>query len=269
MRTKKEIIDGWFVFLGLRSRPIAVKMVRTEEEIPAEAIRPMRDLGHHLSLCQVFSKCRRQGQCFFMGLQDHWCVEPVIGFGYGEPPEYFMSGANRYPASASTMEAGAKWARNMPKLEAGKYLGILCAPWETANFEPDTILIYCDPAQLTHLMISVNWIEGDDVYSQISGHSACVYAVVPAIQKNEFYVTVPCIGDRKRASAQDNEMIFSCPPDKAEALLDGLCSSAGTQVGFPIQYDLLPEYALSPAYHRIGKEMGIVYKEDTPIYIPK
>ena len=62
MNTKQEIINGLVQFLGLRSKPIAVKMVCSEEEIPAEAIRPMRDLGHHLSLCQVFSKCRRQGQ---------------------------------------------------------------------------------------------------------------------------------------------------------------------------------------------------------------
>lgn len=261
MQSKHEIIEDLSRFLGLRSKPIAVKLLKSEEEIPENAIRPIKDLGKHMSLCQAFSRARRQGATTAMLLQDHWCVEPVIGFGYGEPPEYFLSGANRYPASASSLEAGSRWAHNMPKLPAGKYIGILCGPWDAAEFEPDTILIYCDPAQLTHLMISVNWINGDDVVSQISGHSACVYSVVPSILQHQFYVTVPCIGDRKRAGAQDNEMIFTCPPDQAEALLQGLHVTSATQVGFPIQYDLALEYPLAPAYRKIGQMMGIEYKD--------
>ena len=120
-------------------------------------------------------------------------------------------------------------------------------------------MMYCDPAQLTHLLISVNWIDGSDVYSQLSGHSACVYAVVPAMLKHDFYISVPCIGDRKHGMAQENEMIFTFTPDKAEALLDGLCTTAKTQVGFPIKYDVTAEYKLLPAYKKIGAMLGIDY----------
>ncbi|MGI5962955.1 MAG: DUF169 domain-containing protein [Lawsonibacter sp.] len=259
MSEQKEVCQKLVSWLALRSRPIAVRMLRSVDEIPANAIQPKRDLGHHLSLCQALSHARRQGETIAMLLQDHWCVEPVIGLGYGEPPEYFLSGANRYPASASSLEAGKRWADNLPKFEPGKYAGVLCGPWESAEFEPDVIILYVDPAQLTHLMISVNWIDGSDVYSQLSGHSACVYAIVPPMLKHDFYVAVPCIGDRKRAAAQDNELIFSFPPDKAQALLDGLCTTASSQVGFPILHDVAPEYPLAPAYKKIGELMGIEY----------
>lgn len=181
MSTKLEICENLNRFLGLRSHLIAVRMIRSEDEIPSNAVRPLRDTGHHLSMCQAFSRVRRQGETIAMLHQDNWCVEPVIGFGYTEVPEFFLSGANRYPESASSLEAGSRWATNMPKLEPKKYLGVLAAPWETAEFEPDVVIMYCDPAQLTHLLISVNWIDGSDVYSQLSGHSACVYAVVPAL----------------------------------------------------------------------------------------
>ena len=247
-------------FLGLRSRPIAVRMLRSEEEIPEGAERPARDLGHRLSLCQAFSRARRQGITTAMLLEVHWCAEPVIGYGYGEPPEFFLSGGNRYPASAGTPEAGARWARNMPKLKAGEYAGILCGPWGSAAFDPDAIIIYCDPAQLTQLMISVNWIDGDDAVSRISGHAACVYAAVPTILDGAFHVAVPCIGDRKRAGAQDNEMIFTCPPAKAEALMEGFRRISSKQVGFPIQQDVSFEYPLAPAYKKIGEMMGIRYE---------
>ena len=259
MSVQNEVCQKLVSFLSLRSKPIAVRMLCSESEIPDNAIRPMRDLNHHLSLCQAFSRVRRQGQTYALLLQDHWCVEPVVGLGYGEPPEYFLSGANRYPASASSLEAGSVWAKNMPKFEPGKYVGILAAPWESADFEPDTIIMYCDPAQLTHLLISVNWIDGRDVYSQLSGHSACVYAVVPSVLNQDFFVTVPCIGDRKRAAAQDYEMIFSFAPHQAQPLLDGLITTSTTQVGFPIQHDVAPEYPLAPAYKTIGEMMGIQY----------
>ncbi len=259
MRTKQEICEGLGRFLGLRSHLIAVKILKEGDEIPENAEQPLRDTGRHLSLCQMFSYVRRQGKTMVLQHKDNWCVEPVIGSGYTEVPEYFLTGANRYPESASSLEAGAKWAKNMPKLPPNTTKGILAAPWETCDFEPDVVLMYCDPAQLTHLLISVNWIDGSDVYSQLSGHSACVYSVVPAILQHDFYISVPCIGDRKHGVAQDNEMIFSFPPEKADALLDGLCTTAATQVGFPIKYDISPEYGLRPAYKKIGAMLGIDY----------
>jgi len=259
MRTKEEICENLHRFLGLRSYLIAVKILKDASEVPADAEQPLRDTGKHLSMCQMFSYVRRQGKKMVMLHKDNWCVEPVIGFGYTEVPEYFLTGANRYPESASSLEAGAKWAKNMPKFDPNTTYGVLAAPWETCDFEPDTILMYCDPAQLTHLIISVNWIDGSDVYSQLSGHSACVYAVVPAVKSQDFYISVPCIGDRKHGVAQDSEMIFSFPPSKAEALLDGLCITAKTQVGFPIKYDIAPEYKLLPAYKKIGEMLGLEY----------
>lgn len=256
---KREVCTEISRFLGLRTRPIAVKMLRSEEEIPAYAVRPLKDMGHRMALCQAFSRARRQGITTALLLEDNWCPEPLIGFGYGEAPEFFLNGGNRYPASASTPEAGARWAQNMPRLQAGQYIGILCGPWESTDFEPDTVIMYCDPAQLTQLMISVNWIDGGDAFSQISGHAACVYAAVPAILSRQFTVAVPCIGDRKRGIAQDNEMIFTCPPEKAEALMEGFRKCTSTQVGFPIQQDVAFEYPLAPAYKKIGEMMGLHY----------
>ena len=72
MRTKKELCNGLHQFLGLRSNLIAVRMLRDESEIPANAVRPLRDTGHHLSMCQAFSLARRQGQTIAMLHQDNW-----------------------------------------------------------------------------------------------------------------------------------------------------------------------------------------------------
>src|SRR4030042_2194165 len=46
--------------LILRSSPIAVKMLKKQEDIPKEAIRPKKDRGYHLAQCQAFAMSRRE-----------------------------------------------------------------------------------------------------------------------------------------------------------------------------------------------------------------
>jgi uncharacterized protein (DUF169 family) len=46
--------------LALKTSPLAIKMVKTEDEIPDEALRPKRDRGYHWAQCQAFSVSRYQ-----------------------------------------------------------------------------------------------------------------------------------------------------------------------------------------------------------------
>ena len=45
--------------LQLRTSPIAIKLIESEEDIPEGSIRPKRDLGFHPALCQGFAMSRR------------------------------------------------------------------------------------------------------------------------------------------------------------------------------------------------------------------
>jgi uncharacterized protein (DUF169 family) len=147
----------------------------------------------------------------------------------------------------------------MPRFPVGKYETISSAPlsFYSKNFPPDVVVLYCDAAQLTHLMVVVNWIDGKDIYSRISGHAACVYAVVPVVSNNDFQIVVPCAGDRKRALAQDNEIIFSCPISKLGKLVEGLNHFALSDGGLPFKISLKEEYELEESYEKIGKMIGM------------
>ena len=187
----REAAAGVEAILRLQTFPLAVKMLKSEDEVPQEAKRPLRDLGYHLSTCQVFSMSRRQGMALAQLKEDMWCVEPVLGYGLAEAPEFFLEGNNRYPGTARTPEAGKAWALAFPRLRPGDYVGVVSAPAKQASFEPDLIMIYCDPSQLTQLLIAKNWMDGLDVDSKLSGHAACVYAVVPTVQTKEWKVISP------------------------------------------------------------------------------
>jgi len=243
--------------LRLQTHPIAVRMLGDEKEIPAGAKRPLRDLGHHLSTCQALAMSRRQGTAIAQLMEDMWCVEPVIGFGMAEAPEFFLEGNNRYPDSARTPEAGRRWARAFPMLRVGEFVGILSAPATAADFEPHMVIIYCNPAQLTQLLFVKNWMDGVDVETRLSGHAACVYAVVPTIQTGGWQVTSPCRGDRTRALARDDEMIVTIPAADLLEVAEGLLEAQKERHGLPLPLTMKPDYDLPPAYATIGRMMGM------------
>jgi len=246
--------------LGLRTYSLAIKMLESESDIPEEAKRPVRDMGYHLDLCQGFSISRWEGKTIAMLKEDMWCFEPLIGYGLAEPPQYFLEGNNRFPQSAMSREAGRNWAQSLPRLKVGEYAGIVSAPLQKCSFEPDMFVIYCEPAQLTQLLITKNCIDGGDITCTLSGHAACVYAVVPVLQNTQCVVASPCRGDRRIAMTQWDEIIFSAPTEMLGNFVKALRYLEEHDLGFPWPYELKPEHELAESYEKIGEMMGMKYR---------
>ena len=106
--------------LLLKTFPIAIKLLKKETEIPQEAIRPRRDLNHHLALCQSFAMSRREKSTVAMLKEDHWCYVPVIALGHAETPEFVLEGNMGYPSELQN------WKQ--PKILPGVLL-----TWTSAN----------------------------------------------------------------------------------------------------------------------------------------
>ncbi len=242
--------------LRLKTFPLAIRMLEKEKDIPEGAKRPLKDFGQHFSLCQTLEMSRRDGKIMAMLIEDHWCFEPVVGYGLGKPPDHFMQGHNRYPRDVATLEAGKHYAEEFPRLEAGKYVGMASAPLPGTNFEPDAVTVYCDASQLCLLLLGREYKEGYNLKCSISGHAACVYGVVPALQNGECQVAVPCRGDHYRAMAGDEEMIFTVPKGKLDDLMTGLRAIEKTGSKLPAGYSFQPQYRLADAYRKIGEMMG-------------
>lgn len=244
--------------IRLKTFPLALKLLEKEGDIPDGAQRPLRDFGHHLLLCQAFQISRREGTSVAMLKEDMWCFEPVVGYGLGEPPKYFLEGHNRFPEDVETLEAGSHYAQEFPRLEVGRYVGVVSAPLRTTNFEPDLVMIYCDPAQLSLLLLGREYKEGYNLKCALSSHAACVYGVVPAVQSGECQVAIPCRGDRYEAMAGDDEIIFTVPKGRLEDLMVGLRHLSSTGSRFPKGYRFLPEPPLPESYEKIAKMMGYI-----------
>jgi len=207
--------------LVLRTYPIAIKMLKNESEIPQGAVRPKRDLKTHYAACQAFGIVRRRGTTLAMFLEDHWCFEPIIGYGLVEPPKDFLEGSG----SAFFVESkeGAKQrSREIALLPQGKYAGMVLGPLHKANFSPDLTMIYCNASQLRHMLFSYMLKNGRRVTSTLDPIWSCVHSIVPSLLKGTCEVTVPDPGDFERSSAGDDEMIFTVPAGNMKEFMDGV-----------------------------------------------
>lgn len=208
--------------LRLQTFPLAVKLLAEEADVPQGAERPLRDFGYPVLLCQGYAMSRKEGKMIAMFKEDMWCFEPVVGYGWAQPPQYFLEGYNRFPQDVKDLEAGRNYAADFPRLEVGRCLGVVTAPLTTVNFEPDLVLLYCNSTQLSLLLLGREYQNGHDLKCSLSSHAACVYSVVPAVKSGEYQVAIPCRGDRYSALAGDDEIIFTVPVEKLEDLLIGL-----------------------------------------------
>ncbi|NLO48146.1 MAG: DUF169 domain-containing protein [Clostridiales bacterium] len=221
INTYGEVLEK---LLLLRYAPIAMKLIKSEDEIPESAIRPKKDLGEHLALCQAFAMVRRQRKSIAMLKEDHWCVWPLISYGLVE----FQKGTDYYDrtVTAFLVEDPQKsrefFEKHYPILEKDKCIGFVLAPLNTADFLPDLVLIYCRPAQLRSLLMSVKYKTGDILENKFDAVDSCVHSTVPVIQNENYKITVPDPGEYERGLTDEDEMIFSVPANKLAELVEGL-----------------------------------------------
>ena len=219
--------------LILRHEPIAIKLIKSENEIPDNAIRPKRDLKKHMALCQAFALSRRDKKTVYMDKPDHWCWNPLIGLGHVECTE----GTESFDIvcrflGMSDIDSARSFFAKFPRLPLGEYIGIVTAPLDAAKFVPDLLLVYCNNAQLRSLVWAAKLKMGRLVKTELDAIDSCIYACVPPILTGEYRVTLPDIGEYERAMADEDEIIFSIPGGRIEEILDGLRSFFNRGAGY-------------------------------------
>jgi len=244
--------------LLLKTSPIAVSLLEREEDIPEGAIRPKKDRGAHLALCQAFAMSRRQRVTVAMLREDHWCWAPLIAFGLADPPDVFLEGRTAFPRMVSSLEAAKELARTEPRLERGRYIGILSAPLKTTTFKADAAMIYCNSSQLRTILLAVKYQEGQRVESTFDPIDSCVHSLVPVILTGQYRITLPDPGEYQRALATEDEIIFSMPGNKIEGLVSGLRHIEEMGHGYgDFSQEMRPDFAQPEFYTELFRKMGL------------
>jgi uncharacterized protein (DUF169 family) len=227
--------------LRLRTSPIAIKMLEKNEDIPAEAIRPKRDRGYHLSQCQAFGITRREKEIIAMLKEDNWCPGPVMAYGLVERPQ-------RDPKIEDS--------KPYDSFDFGKYIGILTAPLIHTSFEPDLVIIYSNAGQLRNMMTSLP--PRDRQINSYYFPWSCAYSVVNPIQSGQYWIVLPDHGEYERAHCGEDEMIFSIPQNKIEGFMKNFIKAqSGANAYIRSNPVLRPDFPQPDIYKDMFKKWGM------------
>jgi uncharacterized protein (DUF169 family) len=249
--------------MRLRTQPIALKWYERVEDVPKEAVFPKRDLKKHMALCQAFSYARMKGMTVAMTKEDHWCWNPLVGFGQvdSEPGSPAFEEIVKFIGIADRDKAN-KFFAGFPRLPKGKYAAVVVAPLAGATLIPDVVIIYGDTAQLNHMIRSIKSAIGGTFTSEFDGIDSCIYCTVPSFEKNEYRVTFPDPGDRERARAGDDEAILTVPFTRMEEFMSALRKS-NRFMGFNQKlFDFNLDFARPPFYNKLFDVWGLDKGED-------
>jgi uncharacterized protein (DUF169 family) len=227
--------------LRLRTDPIAVKMIETENDIPAGAIRPRKDRGYHLAQCQAFAMSRRQNETVAMLKEDHWCFAPLMAYGLVEDPD----------------DEFVNTTTHFPRFPEGKYIGMVTGPLKTATFEPDMVLVYADPGQIVKLLMAVKFGDGALINSIFDPIDSCAYAIVPVIEEGEYRITIPDPGEIARAAVRGDKVIFSIPKHKLQVIVEYLKTSADSKQPSFETVEMRPDFPRPEFYDRLFRKWGL------------
>lgn len=215
-------------YAGYQSFPVAIRMCTSEGELPSNVKMPMRDLGFKVAFCQAINTVRRFGWIMALSLNDHACSYGALTLGFLPAKEGWLDGsfdsslAEGYGPTGIDKITFARSAQALPRLEYGRYKYVLMAPLEQAAFEPQVILVYCDPATLASLVRGSLMLKGGALTFEARGGSICShYAALPLL-KDECQIGIPGAGERRLAMTKDNELFFAIPASKIESVVAGL-----------------------------------------------
>ncbi len=230
--------------------PLAIRVVRGSEPLPEKARRPVRDLGIQISICQGISMARRYGWTLVMGAEDLSCPIALVAFGHREAIPYYTEGRLACGMYNADLEAGAASEAAVPKLAPDEASAVVVGPLARAAFEPETVLVYGNPAQMMRLLAGILWRRGGALAATLTPRADCAEIVIRTARTGEPQFILPCYGDRVFGQTQDHEAAFAIPFGRMPEVIEGL---KGTQAG-GVRYPI-------PSYLRYRAEFPETYRK--------
>ena len=237
----QEVGNSIYHKLHLSTYPVAIKYIKTCDEIPDTAMQPSV-AGKKLSLCQAFTMTRKMGATIAMTAQDNFCV-PATAIHQWEAisKEDFIESQVRqeWHKDRAVQEKRFGMYENLlgkdhfssPKT----HIGFICAPLPETPFIPDSILVYCDGLQLTHMIHALTYEHKYMPTSSFEGYGeSCFKGGLLPFLTGKPQVVIPGAGDRGFAGIPEHELGLGLPAKLAFYLMDNLFKSGGhMNLGYP------------------------------------
>jgi uncharacterized protein (DUF169 family) len=245
--------------LRLQTRPLAVKLLSPEENLPKRVHRPKRLLKHRITICQGITMARRYGWRLGLLKDDVCCAAALIAYGWAgkQPRAEEVADLMLAAQYAQNREAAHRQIEAIPRLAPGECSGLVLSPLELTTWKPDLVMIYASPGQMMRLVQAATYHEGIPLTAYFGGKAAsCAEGIIRTFQTQQCQIVLPCGGDRIFAMTADDELAFVAPEHRIDQLLEGLrLAGRGAGMAYPIPVYQGFEPRFPPAYNKLFEQI--------------
>ncbi|HTY51954.1 MAG TPA: DUF169 domain-containing protein [Methanomicrobiales archaeon] len=206
--------------LALTGSPVAVKLAKAKEDIPAGIPEGKEVLRH----CQMVNLARKEGQVFFAPSDKHQCNGGAWALGLREITPTLRSGEFYFRLGKfESMAACRRTMDRIPHLRTGETYATIYAPLEKTPVDPDVVLIITTPRNMLKLAQASLFRLGGRITAAMAGiQSVCSDATAQTYLTGVANFSLGCDGSRRFSGIGDDEMVMGFPaeilPEISEAI---------------------------------------------------
>ncbi|MCL2143715.1 MAG: DUF169 domain-containing protein [Methanomassiliicoccaceae archaeon] len=209
-KTFKEILE-------LRYEPVAVKLVKENEEFPQGYPVPEKQLSYCQSVMQA-----RHGNRFMMPLDAHMCNVGAAVIGMMPRPEKVASGEFHFSQGIHNNVGATKKMIDEGASIPFRTKGTVVCPLKDANFVPDVVIFADIPERIYWFSPLYTAEKGGRVsYTTAPFQAACVDATATPVVTGAPNISLGCMGCRKKTDLRPDELMIGVPG----GLMEGMAST--------------------------------------------
>ncbi len=224
--------------LRLLTFPVALKFIKDMSEVPEGFQQPSKSMGQQITLCQSFTMARRWGANLVMTVEDNLCYTsslvhqwesvtvPVKDIITSQVKSGYHKDLN---AELAVQSVFSEFANKKSYEKIKDHIGFMVSPLTRTSIIPDVILIYGDPAQITHTIHALSYEGKYIVKSAFVGYGeSCLKGVLLPYLSKKPQVVLPGTGDRTLGLTKEEEMAIGIPGNLLFYIVDNLFKSGGS-----------------------------------------
>ncbi len=247
--------------LRLKTEPFGVAFLDDPGDLPEKTRRPSQIFGKKVTICQGVTMARVYGWPVGLTKDDLICIPGMLAFGFTPAADPLLELGQLFCEVGFHTELGPalKEVEALPRFRPQEVTAVYLCPLERLALDPQVIVVYGNPAQLTRLIQAATFFLGERVSGEFGGKVECASYLIGPYRQDRIVVAIPGAGDRIFSMTQDDELVLSFPARLLDGLLTGL-KEAGKKIGarYPITVyqNFSPEFP--PPYSERAKKWGII-----------
>lgn len=218
LNRNKEYADVMRTVLKLRGEPVAVRLVREDEDFPEGYSVPENQLSH----CQAIFRAKK-GESFKLPLSAENCMVGTSALNMNDTPEKVMSGEFHAGVGMHDSPAAAGKMISDRMIPPFKSKGEVICPLKDADFEPDVVVL-ADIVERIYWVVPLSTAKegGRAQFSTSPFQCACEDITSVPIVTGKPNISLGCFGCRKKTDMAPDELACGIPyqmiPDFVEHL---------------------------------------------------